>query len=57
MPCGTGKSYLSFYLTQQTKYKKILINIPSLALLNQTLNNWTRELVLNNINANLFMCL
>ena len=50
MPCGTGKSLTAFWIAQKMKLKSILIAVPSLALLQQTLKVWTQELLLNNVN-------
>ncbi len=49
MPCGTGKSLTAFWIAEKMKPKSILIAVPSLALLQQTLKVWTREFLLNNI--------
>jgi superfamily II DNA or RNA helicase len=46
MPCGTGKSLLAFWIANDTlKAKKIVVAAPSLALMRQTLTEWTRELL------------
>ena len=37
MPCGTGKSLTAFWIAEKMKPKSILIAVPSLALLQQTL--------------------
>jgi len=49
MPCGTGKSLTAFWISEKLKARSILIAVPSLALLQQTLKVWTREFLLNNI--------
>ncbi len=49
MPCGTGKSLTAFWIAEKIKPKSILIAVPSLSLLQQTLKVWTREFLLNNI--------
>ena len=49
MPCGTGKSLAAFWIANEMKAKNILIAVPSLALLQQTLKVWTREFLINNI--------
>ncbi len=49
MPCGTGKSLTAFWIAEKMKPKSILVAVPSLALLQQTLKVWTREFLLNNI--------
>jgi len=50
MPCGTGKSLTAFWIAKEMKAKTILIAVPSLALLQQTLKVWTREFLINDIN-------
>ncbi len=49
MPCGTGKSITAFWIANKIKPKSILVAVPSLALLQQTLKVWTKEFLLNNI--------
>ena len=49
MPCGTGKSLAAFWITKRMNAKKILIAVPSLALLQQTLKVWTREFLIHDI--------
>ncbi|MDA8846981.1 DEAD/DEAH box helicase family protein, partial [Candidatus Pelagibacter sp.] len=51
MPCGTGKSLLAFWLARDMGVKTILIAVPSLALIQQTLKTWTRELIINDLKA------
>lgn len=51
MPCGTGKSLTAFWIAKKIKAKKILVAVPSLALLQQTLKVWTRELLIQGIKA------
>jgi superfamily II DNA or RNA helicase len=51
MPCGTGKSLLGYWLAKEMKAKSILIAVPSLALIQQTLKTWTREITINDLNA------
>ena len=43
MPCGTGKSLTGFWVAQKFDAKLIVVAVPSLALVKQTLNVWTRE--------------
>jgi superfamily II DNA or RNA helicase len=44
MPCGTGKSLLAFWIANDTlKAKKIVVAVPSLELMRQTVADWTRE--------------
>lgn len=43
MPCGTGKSLTAFWIAQALAAKTILVAVPSLPLLRQTLKVWARE--------------
>jgi superfamily II DNA or RNA helicase len=52
MPCGTGKSLAGYWISQKLGSKKILVAVPSLALIRQTLEVWARESVSKNININ-----
>lgn len=52
MACGSGKSLTAYWIAQQLESKTILIAVPSLALIKQTLEVWTRESVANNIDIN-----
>ncbi len=49
MPCGTGKSLTAFWIAKEMGVRSILVAVPSLSLLKQTLKVWTREFLLNNI--------
>ena len=49
MPCGTGKSLTAFWIANELKARSVLIAIPSLALLQQTLKVWTREYLIAGI--------
>jgi predicted helicase len=49
MPCGTGKSLTAFWIANRVKAKSVLIAVPSLALLQQTLKVWTREYLIAGI--------
>ena len=51
MPCGTGKSLTAWFLSQALKSKRIVIAVPSLSLVKQTLKVWLRESVANNIDV------
>jgi predicted helicase len=48
-PCGSGKSLTGYWISQSLDAKTILIAVPSLALVRQTLGVWTREAVANNL--------
>jgi superfamily II DNA or RNA helicase len=43
MPCGTGKSLAGYWIAEKLGANKILIAVPSLALIRQTLEVWARE--------------
>jgi superfamily II DNA or RNA helicase len=51
MPCGTGKSLTAWFLSQELKSTRIVIAVPSLSLVKQTLKVWLRESVANNIDV------
>ena len=51
MPCGTGKSLTAWFLSQALGSKRIVIAVPSLSLVKQTLGVWTREAYHNNIDV------
>ena len=48
-PCGSGKSLTGYWIAQALKSQTVLIAVPSLALVRQTLGSWTREAVANNV--------
>ena len=45
MACGTGKTFTSLKIAEQVagQGKRVLFLVPSLALLSQTLTEWTQE--------------
>jgi len=43
MPCGTGKSLAAFWIAEALDARNILVAVPSLALVRQSLEDWTRE--------------
>lgn len=40
MACGTGKTYTSLRLNEDIKFKNTLYIVPSISLIDQTLDNW-----------------
>ena len=48
MPCGTGKTLVALWAAEQLGSKKILVLVPSLALVSQTLHEWLKETRLEN---------
>ena len=51
LPCGSGKSLTGFWVAEKLKAKSIVVAVPSLALVRQTLNTWLREAVANQLNV------
>src|SRR5262249_7199386 len=43
MPCGTGKSLAAYWIAEALKAKTIVVTVPSLALIRQSVTDWTRE--------------
>jgi superfamily II DNA or RNA helicase len=43
MPCGTGKSLTAFWIAEAIKAKNIVVAVPSLGLIRQSVTDWTRE--------------
>ena len=43
MPCGIGKSLTAFWIAAALDARNILVAVPSLALIRQSLADWTRE--------------
>lgn len=51
MPCGSGKSLTGYWIADEFKAKKILVAVPSLALIKQTLEVWAEQSVANKKNV------
>src|SRR6516225_6129795 len=49
MPCGTGKSLTAYWIAEALEAKIILVAVPSLALIRQSLADWTREFLAHDI--------
>jgi predicted helicase len=49
MPCGTGKSLTAYWIAEALNAKRILVAVPSLALVRQSLTDWTREFLAHGI--------
>jgi superfamily II DNA or RNA helicase len=45
MPCATGKSLTAFWIAHALDAKSVIVAVPSLALIKQSLEDWTREFV------------
>ena len=46
-PCGSGKSLTGFWLAQELKAESVVVAVPSLSLVKQTLDVYLREIVAN----------
>lgn len=55
MACGTGKTLLSLWAAERLKAKAVLVLVPSLALIQQTLHGWLAATGLDNL-AYLCVC-
>jgi superfamily II DNA or RNA helicase len=55
MACGTGKTLVTLWTAEQLGAQKILVLLPSLALLRQTLHEWLKETSLDHL-AYLCVC-
>jgi predicted helicase len=49
MPCGTGKSLTAYWIAEALEAKTILVAVPSLALVRQSLTDWTREFLAHGV--------
>ena len=49
MPCGTGKSLTAYWIAETLKARTILVAVPSLALVRQSLSDWTREFLAHGV--------
>lgn len=43
MACGTGKTLVALWLAEERQAQRIIVLLPSLALIRQTLHEWLRE--------------
>jgi predicted helicase len=48
MPCGTGKSLTAFWIANALNANSIIVAVPSLNLIKQSLEDWTAEFVAQN---------
>ena len=51
MPCGTGKSLAAYWIAKALGSRRIVIAVPSLALIRQTLKVWLREAMASGIDV------
>ena len=47
-PCGSGKSLSAYWISEALSSKCVLIAVPSLSLVRQTLGTWTKEALARN---------
>ena len=50
-PCSAGKTLTAYWIARDIKAKSILIAVPSLSLINQTLEEWANRFIADNLNA------
>ena len=50
MPCGTGKSLTAFWINQALGSNSTILAVPSLALIKQSIEDWTKEMYLSKPN-------
>jgi superfamily II DNA or RNA helicase len=50
MPCGTGKSLTAFWIANGLKAKSVIVAVPSLNLIKQSIQDWTAEFIAQNEN-------
>lgn len=43
LPCGTGKTMISLWVNEKMENNKVLVFLPTIALLKQTLENWHNQ--------------
>ena len=47
MPCGSGKSLTAYWIADRLEAKRIIVALPSIYLIKQTVEVWFREIVAN----------
>lgn len=50
-PCSAGKTLTAYWIARDIKAKSILVAVPSLSLINQTLEEWANRFIADNLNA------
>jgi superfamily II DNA or RNA helicase len=48
MPCASGKSLTAYWIARELEAKTIIVAVPSLSLIKQTIKDWTREYIADN---------
>lgn len=50
-PCSAGKTLTAYWIARDIKAKTILIAVPNLSLINQTLEEWANRFIADNLNV------
>ena len=50
-PCSAGKTLTSYWIAKSLKAKSILVVVPSLSLINQTLEEWANRFIADKLNV------
>ena len=50
-PCSAGKTLTAYWIARDIKAKSILIAVPSLSLINQTLEEWANRFIADKLNV------
>lgn len=50
-PCSAGKTLTAYWIAKSLNAKAILVTVPSLSLINQTLEEWANRFIADNLNA------
>ena len=50
-PCSAGKTLTAYWIAKEIKAKSILVAVPSLSLVNQTLEEWANRFIADNLSA------
>jgi superfamily II DNA or RNA helicase len=50
-PCSSGKTLTAYWMARELKAKSILVAVPSLSLVNQTLEEWANRFIADNLDV------
>ena len=54
MPCATGKTLIGYWIAQELKCNKIIVALPSIALVSKTMEVWALEFLSQGIKPDMF---
>jgi superfamily II DNA or RNA helicase len=54
MPCATGKTLIGYWISQELKCKKVIVALPSIALVSKTMEVWALEFLSQGIKPDMF---